>query len=141
MRQITPAMRTVEKHAIAVAREILQRGITVTFANDPAWPFAGTYAPGRLTFNVGRLGRKWFDLETNRVEIEKLLLHEFAHEFASDHLSHEYHESISFSSFNGGPSGLYGCGDGVTRPAGRIAWAFFEFFQAPELIIDPVTTT
>ena len=93
-KEITPAMRTVEKHAIAVAREILQRGITVTFANDPAWPFAGTYGPGRLTFNVGRLSRKWFDLETNRVEIEKLLLHEFAHEFASDHLSHEYHESI-----------------------------------------------
>ncbi len=93
-KEITPAMRKVEQHAIGVASEILQRQITVTFANDPAWPFAGTYGPGRLTLNVGRLGRKWFDLETNRVEIEKLLLHEFAHEFASDHLSHEYHESI-----------------------------------------------
>lgn len=93
-KEITPAMRKVEQHAVGVAREILQREITVTFANDSAWPFAGTYGPGRLTLNVGRLGRKWFDLETNRVEIEKLLLHEFAHEFASDHLSHEYHESI-----------------------------------------------
>ncbi|MBE0541683.1 MAG: hypothetical protein IH623_09895 [Verrucomicrobia bacterium] len=93
-KEVTSPMRKVEQHAIGVAREILQREITVTFANDPAWPFAGTYGPGRLTFNVGRLGRKWFDLETNRVEIEKLLLHEFAHEFASDHLSHEYHESI-----------------------------------------------
>ncbi len=93
-KDVTPEMRKVEQHATSVAREVLERRITVTFANDPGWPFAGTYGPGRLTFNVGRLGRRWFDLETNRVEIEKLLLHEFAHEFASDHLSHEYHEAI-----------------------------------------------
>ena len=94
LNELTPEMRKAERHAMAVAREILKREISVTFANDPAWPFAATYGPGRLTFNVGRLGKKWFDLGTNRMEIEKLLLHEFAHEFASDHLSHEYHESI-----------------------------------------------
>ena len=93
-KDITPEMRTVEQHATRVARGVLERNIVVTFANDPAWPFAATYGPGSLTFNVGRLGRKWFDLETNRVAIEKLLLHEFAHEFASDHLSHEYHDAI-----------------------------------------------
>lgn len=91
---VTLEMRKVEQHAVAVAREILQRELAVTFANDPGWPFAATYGTGSLTFNVGRLGRKWFDLENNRVEIEKLLLHEFAHEFASDHLSQEYHEAI-----------------------------------------------
>lgn len=94
LNELTPEMRKAERHAMAVAREILKREISVTFANDPAWPFDATYGPGRLTFNVGRLGKKWFDLGTNRMEIEKLLLHEFAHEFASDHLSHEYHESI-----------------------------------------------
>lgn len=93
-KNITPGMRMVEQHATSVARGVLERDISVTFANDPAWPFAATYGPGSLTFNIGRLGRKWFDLETNRVEIEKLLLHEFAHEFSSDHLSHEYHEAI-----------------------------------------------
>jgi hypothetical protein len=93
-RDITPEMRKVEQHALGVAREVLQREIAVTFANDPGWAFGATYGPGRLTFNVGRLGRRWFDLETNRVDIEKLLLHEFAHEFASDHLSQEYHEAI-----------------------------------------------
>ena len=94
LNEMTPGMRTVEQHATGVAREILRREITVTFANDPEWPFGATYGPGRLTFNVGRLGRRWFDLEMNRVGIEQLLLHEFAHEFASDHLSHEYHEAI-----------------------------------------------
>lgn len=93
-KEVTAEMRKVEQRALAVAREVLKRGITVAFANDPGWPFRATYGPGRLTFNVGRLERRWFDLETNRVEIEKLLLHEFAHEFASDHLSHEYHEAI-----------------------------------------------
>lgn len=93
-KNITLPMRAVEQHATSVAREVLGRNVCVTFANDPVWPFAATYGPGSLTFNVGRLGRKWFDLETNRVEIEKLLLHEFAHEFSGDHLSHDYHEAI-----------------------------------------------
>jgi hypothetical protein len=93
-KNVTAEMRKVEQHALGIACEVLQREISVTFANDPGWPFAATYGPGRLTFNVGRLGRRWFDLEMNRVEIEKLLLHEFAHEFSSDHLSHEYHEAI-----------------------------------------------
>lgn len=91
---ITPEMRKMEQKACEVARQVLKREIQVTFANDPGWPYAATYGPGHLTFNIGRLGRKWFNWDGNRVEIEKLLLHEFAHEFTGDHLSQEYHQAI-----------------------------------------------
>lgn len=94
LEEISPCMRAVELHARRVAIEVLQREINVIFANDPAWPFSATYGPGRLTLNVGRLGEKWFDLEANQIAIERLLLHEFAHEYAADHLSDEYHEAI-----------------------------------------------
>ena len=92
--QATPEMRAVEQHARAIAREVLQREISVTFANDPHWPFSATYGPGRLTFNVGRLGRNWFSLGRNRVGINKLLIHELAHEFSTDHLSEDYHDAL-----------------------------------------------
>jgi hypothetical protein len=87
-------MREVEQHAMAIAREVLKREISVTFANDAAWPFSATYGPGRLTFNVGRLGRKWFSLARNRKGINALLIHEFGHEYSSDHLSEDYHDAL-----------------------------------------------
>ncbi len=87
-------MRAVEQHAMTIAREVLKREISVTFANDAGWPFSATYGPGRLTFNVGRLGRKWFSLSQNRREINRLLIHELGHEYALDHLSEEYHDAL-----------------------------------------------
>ena len=79
---------------MTIAREVLKREISVTFANDAAWPFSATYGPGRLTFNVGRLGRKWFSLAHNRKGINTLLIHEFGHEYALDHLSEDYHDAL-----------------------------------------------
>jgi hypothetical protein len=91
---ITPEMRGIALKVHEVARQVLKREVEVIFANEPSWPYAATYGPGHLTFNTGRLGRKWFDWDGNRIEIEKLLLHEFAHEFTGDHLSQEYHQAI-----------------------------------------------
>lgn len=93
-REVTPEMREVERHAVEIAREVLQREISVTFANDPQWPFSATYGPGRLTLNVGRLGRTWFSLSQNRREINALLIHEFGHHYSMDHLSQEYHDAL-----------------------------------------------
>lgn len=93
-KEITLDMREVEQHAMAIAREVLKREISVTFANDAAWPFSATYGPGRLTFNVGRLGRRWFSLARNRKGVNALLIHEFGHEYSSDHLSEDYHNAL-----------------------------------------------
>ena len=93
-KEVTLEMREVEQHAMSIAREVLKREISVTFANDATWPFSATYGPGRLTFNVGRLGRKWFSLAHNRKGINTLLIHEFGHEYALDHLSEDYHDAL-----------------------------------------------
>lgn len=72
------------------------RAVNVVMANDPQWPFAATYGPsGQLVVNVGRLGFKWFEHEGSAPDTwVELLTHEFAHQFASNHLSEDYHEAI-----------------------------------------------
>ena len=46
-----------------------------------------------LDFNVQRLGFKWFEGGINE-EIDRLIIHEFGHQYSSDHLSEEYHEAL-----------------------------------------------
>lgn len=92
----TPGMHRVAECAKAIAREVMGVRLTVTMANDIAWPFGATYGRGGdLTLNVGRLGKAFFEgFPKNRVRVLGLLIHEFAHEMASNHLSSEYHEAL-----------------------------------------------
>jgi hypothetical protein len=39
------------------------------------------------------LGYKWFEQGVTE-EVDRLLIHEFGHQFFSDHLSHDYHEAL-----------------------------------------------
>lgn len=88
------AMRQVESYTHYLGRELLASAIEVTFALEPQWPFAATYGPGRMTYNVGRLGHAWFDLKHNRRAINQLIIHELGHHFSSDHLSEDYHDAL-----------------------------------------------
>jgi hypothetical protein len=47
-----------------------------------------------LAINFGRLGARWFAERFEQDHIE-LLLHEYAHEAVSDHLSSEFHDEIA----------------------------------------------
>ena len=53
--------------------------------------FAACYGTGRLDFNLLRLGHRWFEQGATE-EVDRLLIHEFGHQFSGDHLSEEYHE-------------------------------------------------
>ncbi|ABM97058.1 hypothetical protein [Methylibium petroleiphilum] len=89
----TDDIRAVVEYARRVLPLLVGGPVHVTIASDVTWPFAGAYGSRRLTLNLGRLGHKWFSgpLEA----INDLLLHEAAHEFASNHLSAEYHDALS----------------------------------------------
>lgn len=99
---VTEGMREVGLYARHVARLVLGAEISVVFVSEISWPFAATYGPscvqgldGRLTFNVGRLGKAWFSLLGNREAIDDLLIHEFGHHFESDHLSTDYYKALT----------------------------------------------
>lgn len=111
-------MRAYAHVAYRVAAICAIKRPSVRFANDPAWPFAATYGRrqfdihvevdgkrmsvidanigGQLTINAGALGAEFFDAVGPDAEAKRLelLIHEFGHEYASDHLSSGYHEAL-----------------------------------------------
>lgn len=76
-----------------LARALLQKEIDIRLAADYDWPFAATYGGCLLTINVSRVSSDFFDGYTE--ESLGLLLHEFGHEYASDHLSEEYYNALT----------------------------------------------
>jgi hypothetical protein len=90
----TEAMLEVERYAKRFAAEVLGRSIEVKWTCEITWRYAATYGPGSLTFNVGALGKAWFNLPENREEIDQLLIHEFGHEYSGDHLSSGYYSAL-----------------------------------------------
>lgn len=89
----TESMVRIVDYARALARELMGATITVQIVTDVTWPYAATYGPGRLTFNLGRLGHAWFDAAPG-IAVDKLLIHEFGHHYSADHLSEEYHDRL-----------------------------------------------
>jgi hypothetical protein len=90
----TEGMKRVVKYAKALAWKLLGGDvIKVDVVSRATWPYAATYGPGHLTFNLGRLGHAWFE-SGPREDVDRLLIHEFGHHFSADHLSGEYHDAL-----------------------------------------------
>ncbi|MEM3116790.1 MAG: ATP-binding protein [Nitrososphaerales archaeon] len=88
----TPGMARVAEYARRLAIELLGRDIVVRIASEIAWPYRAAYGEGELVFNAGRLGKSWFEGDLEK--INELLIHEFGHEYSSDHLSEQYHDAL-----------------------------------------------
>lgn len=89
----TPEMKEVVKYARRLAKALLGHDIGIRMANDFQWQFDAAYGPsGVLTLNYAKLGKAWFrDISD---DVVGLLLHEFGHEYESDHLSAAYHRAL-----------------------------------------------
>lgn len=95
------AVRDVVDLTIDLARVVLDADVTVRLANDPQWGFAATYGPrqrgkaGEFTYNIGTLGFGLFDLDTDRKVARwlELVIHEFAHHLALNHLSEAFYDA------------------------------------------------
>jgi hypothetical protein len=79
--------------ATKLGQELLRRPIKVVFANDAGWGFGGCYGHAELTVNVHEKSAPWFAgaLGTLLERWVPFLIHEFAHERVTGHLSDEYH--------------------------------------------------
>lgn len=88
----TEGMKQIAGYAVFLGRELMDVPVTVTFVNTTN-AFAACYGPGDLHFNLFRLGHKFFD-QGITVEVDRLLIHEFGHQFSGDHLSEEYHDAL-----------------------------------------------
>lgn len=88
----TEGMRMVVSYAKELAKELINKPISVKIVKNWEWHFGGCYGGGELTLNRGVLGKDWFDQIDDNVVA--LLIHELAHEYESDHLSDRYHKAI-----------------------------------------------
>lgn len=93
----TSGMIMLEKYVQLVSKCILNKKVPIIFTNDPDWGFRGTY--GRSSPLVINLGSFQKDFDKNfckNIEIlDEFLLHEFAHEFVSNHLDEGYHKACT----------------------------------------------
>jgi hypothetical protein len=89
----TAGMKGVVSYVKEIAQELLGCEIAVRIASKVTWPYAATYSPGQLTFNLGRLGHAWFD-EGPGEKVDELLIHEAGHHYSGDHLSESYHDAL-----------------------------------------------
>lgn len=116
----TPGMAFFARYAVALAQQLLGHDVRVIYANEPTWPFAAVYGStgtsgeaddplallasllgsgsgNDLYLNVGRLGRAVFTEALDSAIPERLislLIHEFGHDKASNHLSEQYYSAL-----------------------------------------------
>lgn len=91
----TKPMERLALFAETLGRYLLGVTVVVQIANEPLWPHVATFGrSGVLTFNAGRLGKKWFEKEPTSTAVLSLLVHEFGHFSSLDHLSSEYHDAL-----------------------------------------------
>jgi len=90
----TQGMRQIAVYACAIGQHLLDAHVMVTFAREPKWPYGATYGKGRLVFNVTRCGRQFFEQGITD-DVNRLLIHEFAHHYESDHLSEGYYKALA----------------------------------------------
>jgi hypothetical protein len=89
----TPAMHEVAALVRRLGVPLIGCEVIIKVTSDVTWPVLATYGNRIFTFNLGRLGYKFFEgpLEA----ILDLSLHEFAHELSGNHLSDDYYHALT----------------------------------------------
>lgn len=87
----TEGQQRIAAYAESIGRFVFPFTPTVEIVSDVTLPALAYYGSRRLTLNVGRLGHAWFD-HPDQGAVDALLIHEFAHETAHNHLDHSFHD-------------------------------------------------
>lgn len=111
-KDLTAGMREIAEYTVGVAKRLLGKDIGVRFIATPChWSacygrgtdfFAELFATvgidlpgfGELHYNVGVLGKDWFDQGASIV-VDDLIIHELGHEYESNHLSEKYYNALT----------------------------------------------
>ena len=88
----TDAMSNIASYAVFLAKELMDVDLLVTMVRTTN-SFAACYGQGRLDLNLFRLGHRWFE-QGGTEEVDRLLIHEFGHQYSGDHLSTDYHDAL-----------------------------------------------
>ena len=91
-REWTDGMKNIAAYARFLGEELMGVKIIVSVVRTTN-NFLACYGKGRLDFNLLRLGHKWFEQGVTE-DVDRLLIHEFGHQYTGDHLSEDYHEAL-----------------------------------------------
>jgi len=88
----TEGMKNIVDYAKFLAKELMDvaLNVRVVYAGNN---FTACYGSRRLTFNLTVLDPEWFDHGVNE-EVDRLLIHEFGHQYCSSHLSDDYYTAL-----------------------------------------------
>jgi len=90
----TDGMREIGHYTRQLGKLLLGVEVQVMFG-EQASREAACWRGCCLQFNVRNLGKHWFDLDNNRLAIDDLIVHEFGHHYAANHLSEAYNDALS----------------------------------------------
>lgn len=95
--ETTSGMLRVKSLANKLGFALLGVDIQVNFVSAPQASTVASFGYLILTFNVGRLGYRWFEPEHPgyQAPILSLILHELGHYYEGDHLSEEYYRALT----------------------------------------------
>jgi len=89
----TAGQRGLVEYAKDLAWKLIGRDIRVRIVSEITEPHAAWFGNGSLAFNIGRLGKAWFEDPISRKHNE-LLLHEFSHDKVSDHFTRDFSDEV-----------------------------------------------
>ena len=90
----TERMKELREYAQTLAQLLLNCDIKVQFCKQATREVA-SWGDRTLSFNARNLGTSWFNIHNNREAIDDLIIHEFGHHYAANHLSEEYNDALS----------------------------------------------
>ena len=88
----TEGMKNIAAYARFLGEELMGVMVTVRIVNTNN-NFIACYGMARLDFNLRHLGYRWFEQNITE-DVDRLLIHEFGHQYSGDHLSEEYHDAL-----------------------------------------------
>jgi len=99
---LTEGMKQIKEYTEGMAQRLMGKRIDVQFVKTKSvvssWD--ACYGRGHLFgtpffhYNVSNLGKPWFERGAN-LSVDDLIIHEFGHEYESNHLSEKYYNALT----------------------------------------------
>jgi hypothetical protein len=94
LEKYTDGMKEVVEYTKKVHKELIGIDVEVSLHDGEGANASYNGKIPRVSFFWKVLGRAWFNLKVNRVDIDRLLIHEFGHYYCSDHLDTNYYKAL-----------------------------------------------
>lgn len=93
-KKLTTGMRNTAALAVDLAYGLMQVELSVRFIRDRRLKASAGYGDNCLVFNLAKLPADFFDHGPDE-PVLSLLIHEFGHQYESNHLSAKYYRALS----------------------------------------------